>query len=122
MRPAVSEAACPLERITPIAQDGHPGLAFMRKPPGNGPFPAVVIIHCGLFTLPEARIREIALNGPLSCRFLAEGYVVAALTYRSRDLDPQDKACLQDSLAVANHLKRLPFVDPKSVVVSGCSG
>jgi dienelactone hydrolase len=122
MRPAVSETACPLERISPIAQDGHPGLAFLRKPPGKGPFPSVVIIHGGLVRQPEEDLKGYALNSPLPCRFLAEGYVVAALTYRSRDHDPQDKACLQDCLAVVNHLKRLPVVDPNSVVVSGCSG
>src|SRR5262249_43948324 len=110
MRPAVSEIACPLERMTPIAQDGHPGLAFLRKPPGKGPFPAVVIIHGGLVTWPEEQLKEYALNSPLPCHFLAEGWAVAALTYRSRDLDPQDKMCLQDCLAVANYLKRLPFV------------
>jgi dienelactone hydrolase len=122
MRPAVSEAVCPIERISPIAQDGHAGIAFMRKPPGKGPFPSVVIIHGGLYALPEKRIREIALDGPPACRFLAAGYVVTALTYRSRDLDPQDKACLRDCLAVVDYLKGLPFVDPKSVVIYGCSG
>jgi dienelactone hydrolase len=122
MRPSVSEAACPLERTTPIAQDGHPGLAFVRKPPGTGPLPAVVIIHGGLGTWPEEQLRAYALNAPLPCRFLAEGYVVAALTYRSRDLDLQDKVSLRDCLAVVNHLKLLPFVDPKSAVVCGCSG
>ena len=122
MRPAVSEAVCPVERISPVSQDGYAGLAFMRKPPGKGPFPSVVIIHGGLYTLPEKRIREIALDGPPACRFLAAGYVVTALTYRSRDVDPQDKACLRDCLAVVGYMKRLPFVDPKSVVIYGCSG
>jgi dienelactone hydrolase len=122
MRPAVSEIACPVERITPIAQDGHSGLAFLREPPGKGPFPAAVVIHGGLVAWPEGQLREYAINSPLPCRFLAEGYVVAVLTYRNRDLDPQDKRCLQDCLAVVNHIKRLPFVDQKSVVVYGCSG
>ncbi len=122
MRPAVSEIACPLERTTPRAQDGHTGLAFVRKPPGKGPFPAVVIIHGGLAAWPEKQLSEYALNSPQPSRFLAEGYAVAALTYRSRDLDPQDKLCVQDCLAVVNQMKRRPFVDPKSVVVYGCSG
>ena len=122
MRPAISETACPLERITPMAQDGHPGLAFLRRPPGTGPFPAAAIIHGGLVTWPEEQLRKYALNSPLPSRFLAEGYVVAALTYRTRDLDPQDKVSLRDCLAVVNHLKQLPFVDPKSVVACGCSG
>jgi dienelactone hydrolase len=122
MRPAVSETACPLERITAIAQDGHPSLAFLRKPPGKGPFPAVVIIHGGLASWPEEQLREYALNSPLPCRLLADGYAGAAVDYRGRDHDPQDKACLQDCLAVVNYMKGRPFVDPKSVVVYGCSG
>ena len=122
MRPAVSETACPLERITPVAQDGHPGLAFVRKPPGKGLFPAAVIIHGHLVTQPEEQLREYALNAPLPSRFLAEGYVIATLTYRSRDHDPQAKVSLEDCVAVVNHLKRLRHVDPESVVVYGCSG
>ena len=53
---------------------------------------------------------------------LAEGYTVAARDYRSRDYDPQYKSCLQDCLAVVSHMKGRPFVDPKSIVVYGCSG
>jgi len=122
MRPAVSETACPIERLSPLAQDGHRGLAFVRTPPGKGPFPLVVIIHGGLVTWPEAQLRQYILNSPLPSRFLAAGYVVAAVTYRSRDLDPQDKVSLEDCLAALNHLKQLPSVDPKSAVVYGCSG
>ena len=44
-RPLVSEQGCPLETMTPIAADGHRGLAVWRKPPGAGPFPAVVWLH-----------------------------------------------------------------------------
>jgi hypothetical protein len=39
-RPVVSEKACPLETITPVAADGHRGLAVLRKPPGPGRFPS----------------------------------------------------------------------------------
>jgi hypothetical protein len=41
-RPIVSEKACPLETIYPVAADGHRGLAVLRKPPGAGPFPVAV--------------------------------------------------------------------------------
>ncbi len=121
-RPAVSETACPLERATPVAPDGHRGLAFVRTPRGKGPFPAAVIVHGGLVTWPEPQLREHALNSPLPSRFLAAGYVVATVTYRSRDDDPQAKVSLEDCLAAVNHLKRLSSVDPKSAVVYGCSG
>lgn len=120
-RPVVSEAASPVEAIAPVAKDGHRGQGFLRKPPGTGPFPAVVVIHGGLTTLPPERVREITLSAQPS-RFLAAGYVVAVITYRSRDDDPQSTVSLADSLAAVAHVRQLPYVDPRSVVVSGCSG
>src|SRR5262249_25293265 len=55
-------------------------------------------------------------------RLLAAGYVTAVPTYRSRDEDPQSRVSLEDTLAVIDHLKGTPYVDPNSVVVFGCSG
>jgi hypothetical protein len=48
-----------------VREDGHAGLAFVRKPPGKGPFPAAVIIHWGLVAWPEEQLRKYALNSPL---------------------------------------------------------
>jgi dipeptidyl aminopeptidase/acylaminoacyl peptidase len=121
-RPVVSEDTSPLEPIAPVAQDGHHGLGFLRKPPGAGPFPALVWIHGGLVTRPPESLKEYALSTPNSSRFLAAGYVVAVVTYRSRDEDPQSTVSLKDTLAAIDYLRRLPYVDPKSIVISGCSG
>jgi dipeptidyl aminopeptidase/acylaminoacyl peptidase len=120
-RPVVSEDAAPIETIAPIARDGHRGQGFLRKPPGSGPFPAVVIIHGGLTTRPSADVRAHALSAQPS-RFLAAGFVVAVITYRSRDDDPQSTVSLADSLAAVEHVQRLGYVDRESVVVTGCSG
>jgi dipeptidyl aminopeptidase/acylaminoacyl peptidase len=120
-RPVISEDVAPLEAIAPIAKDGHRGVALLRKPPGAGPFPAVVVIHGGLAQVPAERLRNVAL-APQPSRYLAAGYVVAAITYRSRNVDPQSRVSVLDSLAVVDHVLALPYVDPKSVVVSGCSG
>jgi dipeptidyl aminopeptidase/acylaminoacyl peptidase len=121
-RPSISEDACPLERIAPVARDGHRGLGFLRKPPGGGPFPVLLVIHGGLTTWPEEDLKAYSLNGATPSRFLAAGYAVPAITYRSRDIDPQSKISLEDCLAAINYLRRLPFVDPKSIVAYGCSG
>jgi len=121
-RPVISENVSPLEPIVPVARDGHRGVAFLRKPPGTGPFPAVVVIHGGLVTAPTERLKDIALSLPQTSRFLAAGYVVVAITYRSRDADPQSTLSLADSLAAIEHVRQLPYVDPKSIVVFGCSG
>jgi len=121
-RPAVSQDACPLEPIAPLARDGHRGQGFLRQPPGAGPFPAILSIHGGLVTRPAQELQDYALNGPNPSRFLAAGYVLVVITYRSRDHDPQSTVSLEDCLAAVDHLRRLPFVDSKSIVVYGCSG
>lgn len=121
-RPVISGDTSPLEPIAPVAQDGHRGQGFLRKPPGAGPFPALVWIHGGMVTRPLESLREYALISPNPSRFLAAGYVVAVITYRSRDDDPQSTVSLKDSLAAVDYLRRLPYVDPKSIVIYGCSG
>jgi len=121
-RPVVSEETSQLEPISPVAEDGNRGQGFLRKPPGRGPFPAVVWIHGGLSTRPVEELKEYALSTPNPSRFLAAGYVVMVITYRSRDEDPQSNVSLKDCLAAIAYLRRLPYVDPKSIVISGCSG
>lgn len=120
-RPVIAEQVSPVEQISPVARDGHAGTAFVRRPPGRGPFPAVVIIHPGLTAWSPDALRTLA-NGPQASRFLAAGYVVAATTYRSRDADPQATVSLQDSLATVDHVRKLQFVDARSLVIWGCSG
>jgi dipeptidyl aminopeptidase/acylaminoacyl peptidase len=121
-RPAVSEEASPLEPIAPMARDGYRGQGFLRKPPGEGPFPAVVLIHGGITTFPSARLRERLLTAALPSRFLAAGYVVADITYRSRDVDLQSRVSMDDSLAAVEYLQHLRYVNPASVGIFGCSG
>ena len=43
-------------------------------------------------------------------------------TYRSRDVDLQSPVSLDDTLAVVEYVRALPYVDGKSVVMFGCSG
>jgi len=121
-RPKVSEDACPLVPIAPVARDGHRGVGFFRKPPGSGRFPAILFIHGGMVERPAETIKEHMLNGANPSRFLAAGYVVVSITYRSRDDDPQSAVSREDSLAAFELVRRLPFVDPKSTVIYGCSG
>jgi dipeptidyl aminopeptidase/acylaminoacyl peptidase len=70
--PTVSQDVAPLELIAPTARDGARGEGFLGKPPGPGPFPAVVLIHGGITIMPTAWLREYAL-GSWSSRFLAAG-------------------------------------------------
>jgi dipeptidyl aminopeptidase/acylaminoacyl peptidase len=92
------------------------GRACFAARPALDRFLPFVWIHGGLSTRPEAELRDYARSSNPS-RFLAAGYVVAVITYRSRDEDPQTSVSLEDSLAAVDHLRRLPYVDPRSVVV-----
>ena len=122
MQPVLSEADCPVEIITPTAHDGHRGLGVLRKPPGRGPFPAVIHLHGGITTVSLATLRTTARDGANPSRFLAAGYVVVVPTYRSRDIDPQSSASLDDSLAMVDFVRKLPYLDAESIAVFGCSG
>ncbi len=123
LRPVISEEAIPVESFTPEASDGHRGEGFLRKPPGEGPFPAVLLIHGGLPRRPTQRIREYTL-GTHTSRFLEAGYVVAVITYRGRDVAPRDQTpeTVLDCVAAVEALRALPFVDPASIAVTGTSG
>jgi dipeptidyl aminopeptidase/acylaminoacyl peptidase len=120
-RPAISEEVAPLQAIAPTARDGYKGVGFQRKPLGKSPFPAVVLIHGGFGGNPAELVKNIAL-GIWPSRYLAAGYVVATITYRKRDADPQSTEAVEDVLAVIEHLRKLPYVDPKSIVLNGNSG
>jgi dipeptidyl aminopeptidase/acylaminoacyl peptidase len=121
-RPVVSETACGLETITPIATDRYRGLAVLRKPPGPGPFPVVAWFHGGIATVPVAQLETTARSLATPSRLLAAGYAFVAPTYRSRDVDLQSTDSVDDGLAVVEYLRKLPFVDGESIVVGGCSG
>jgi dipeptidyl aminopeptidase/acylaminoacyl peptidase len=120
-RPVISEDVVPLEAISPTTQDGGRGEGFVRKPPGAGPFPAVVLMHGGITRWPTSQLREYAMSTWPS-RFLAAGYVVAVITYRSRDVDPQSSEAVHDAVAAIVHVRRLPYVDRRSIIINGTSG
>ncbi|MFK7894186.1 MAG: alpha/beta hydrolase family protein [Myxococcota bacterium] len=123
LSPVISEEAISVESFAPLASDGHRGEGFFRKPPGEGPFPAVILIHGGLPRRPTAQIRAYMV-GTHASRFLEAGYVVAVITYRGRDRKPRDQtpATVLDCVAAVETLGAMPFVDRSSIAVSGTSG
>jgi len=120
--PFVAEDVSPIEIVQPVAQDGYQGLALVRKPPGDGPFPAVVLIHGGLSISSIERLTDYVLERPFASRFLSAGYVVANITYRSRNIDPQSQVSRDDSMAAVDYLQSLSYVDASSIGIYGCSG
>ena len=95
---------------------------MLRKPPGDGPFPVIVWFHGGITAVPLARLESTARDLATGSRFLAAGYAFVAPTYRSRDVDLQTTDSVEDGLAVVEYLRKLSFVDRRSIVVGGCSG
>lgn len=123
LRPVISEDNIPVQAIAPLAADGFAGEAFLRKPPGAGPFPVVVLIHGGAPRWPTSQLREFAVHTHAS-RFLEAGYAVVALTRRDLDLNlplSQEQEPVVDTVAVIDYLKDLPYIDPRSIVVRGTS-
>jgi dipeptidyl aminopeptidase/acylaminoacyl peptidase len=117
----ISEEVSPIELIQPVAQDGHVGQALLRKPPGNGPFPGIVLIPGGVVPPSLEEVRNDFSRRALPAHFLGEGYVVATLTHRRRDTDVQSQVARDDAVAVVDYLKRLPIVDADSVGIYACS-
>jgi dipeptidyl aminopeptidase/acylaminoacyl peptidase len=120
--PVISEQVCPAHVVSPEARDGHKAAAVIRIPPGKRPFPALVILHGGLNERNVDRVRREVANQPTNSRFLAAGYVTVEGVFRSRSDDPQATDALVDCLAIIQHVKKMPEVDPKSVLILGHSG
>lgn len=123
MRPVISEQVSPLEAIAPVAADGVVGEGFLRTPPGEGPFPAVLLIHGGAPRWPTGELRDFALHTHAS-RFLEAGYVVAVMTRRDLDLGlppSAEQGAVRDTIAFVDYLKGLTYVDAESVVLRGTS-
>jgi acetyl esterase/lipase len=81
-----------------------------------------VLLHGGLSPYPVEKLQEESLTRPNYTRFLAAGFVIVVPTFRTREENPQTRDALDDCLAVVDHVKKLPAVDPGSVAVLGGSG
>jgi len=127
----VSEAESPVERVYIKSKDGLYVAAAMRKPKGNGPFPVLVHFHGA----PGGRGMEQLVGwargdhgSPVFERFLQEGYVIVIADYRAvnfatlADPPPADAITYaDDAVAVIDHVRTLPFVDPSRIHVYGVS-
>lgn len=127
----VSESDSPVQQTYVKTKDGLYVAAAIRKPRGNGPFPAIVMFHGA----PGGRGMEQlvgwsrgATGGPVWERFLQEGFVVAVADYRGGDWNTMNvpsttgsATAIDDGLAVIEHVKRLPYVDPARISLYGVS-
>src|SRR6476620_10339793 len=106
--PQVSETASPVKVVAIPGRTGNEVTAVVRQPPGNGPFPAIVLLHGGLSPYPLQALKQESLTRPNYTRFLAAGFVIAVPTFRSREEDPQTRDALDDCLAVVDFVRKLP--------------
>jgi dipeptidyl-peptidase-4 len=126
----VSEAESPVQQTYIRTKDGLYLAAAIRKPKGNGPFPAIVIFHGA----PGGRGMEQITGwsrgdtgGPVWERFLQEGFVVVVGDYRGGNFDatsaPSDMhvTSIDDGVSVVDYVKALPYVDRARVSLYGVS-
>ncbi|MCZ7644385.1 MAG: alpha/beta fold hydrolase [Planctomycetota bacterium] len=119
---SVSEQAVPVEFRRWKASDGREVAAAVRRPPGKGPFPALIYLHGGLGAWTEETLRFELLKGPTMNRFLADGWMTLAADFRGRANDPLTTDCQRDVIDVVEQVRKLPEADPASVVLYGTSG
>jgi len=127
----VSEADSPVQPTYVRTKDGLYVAAAIRKPKGDGPFPAIIFFHGA----PGGRGMEQLVGwsrgdtgGPVWERFLKEGFVVAVADYRGGDWSTANvpstganATAIDDGLAVIEHVKGLPYVDGSRISLYGVS-
>ena len=119
----VSEEACPLEVVAIPTQGGRARTpAVIRRPAGRKGVPAVIFLHGTGETSSLDRLKAIARGPNNMSRFLAAGWVTVVPTFRAQNEDPQARDALLDCLDVIAYVKKMPEVDPASVVIYGISG
>ena len=127
----VSESDSPVQQTYIKTKDGLYVAAAIRKPKGDGRYPAMIIFHGA----PGGRGMQQLVGwsrgdtgGPVWERFLQEGYVVAVADYRGGNFNLTSSpsatgmvTSIDDGLAVIDYVKALPYVDANRINLYGVS-
>lgn len=116
--PRIPEEVAPIKELR-VSDHAY---AAVRKPLGEGPFPAVIFLHGGLGHSSMEALRRSALQQPAASRFLAWGYVTVTATRRAIEHDPGDRGVVDDTLALIEAVEKLGYVGARSVALYGGSG
>lgn len=128
---AVKESDSPVQPTYIKSKDGLYIAAAIRKPRGDGKYPAIIMFHGA----PGGRGMEQLVGwsrgdtgGPVWERFLQEGYVVAVADYRGGNMNLTSSpsaegmiTSIDDGLAVLDYVKALPYVDAGRINLYGVS-
>lgn len=127
--PAVPADASYSEREVTVGAEGHPLGGTLAMPKGQGPFPAVVLVHGS-----GPNDREETIGGSHVFTDIARGLAaqgIAVLRYEKRTrARPQDfkdgivtidSETTDDAVAAVKTLASMPGIDPKRVFVFGHS-
>jgi acetyl esterase/lipase len=120
---SVSEQTCPLNVVAIPTQSGRASTpAVIRLPPHAKGAPAIIYLHGGLDTFEVEQLKAKSRGPNNMSRFLAAGWVTVVPTFRERNQDPQTTDALHDCLDIIAYVRKMPEVDPNSVVIYGTSG
>ena len=127
----VSEKDSPVMKTWIKAKDGLYIAAAVRKPKGDGPFPAIVIFHGAPGGRGMDQLEGWSRGdhgGPVWERFLQEGFVVAVADYRGGPWNEMNTpsstgltTAIDDGITVIDHVQHLAYVDRSRVSVYGVS-
>jgi dipeptidyl aminopeptidase/acylaminoacyl peptidase len=108
------------EDIQVPSEDGYSVYACIRKPDGNGPFPAIIVVHGGLGDAGRNPLRSnlLGVGTPVMDAMYKAGYVVVMTDFRRHDFGGKEIA---DVAAVFNYVLTLPYVDKTKVGLYGAS-
>lgn len=127
----VPESVSPIDQVYIKSPDGAYIATAMRKPQGDGPFPAIILFHGA----PGGRGMEQIVGwsrgdhgGPVWERFLQEGYVVIVADYRGGNMNLANSpsqngavSAIDDGIAIIDHVRALTYVDASRISVYGVS-
>jgi dipeptidyl aminopeptidase/acylaminoacyl peptidase len=108
-------AAKNIQEVNVKGVDGKAIYSCLKKPKGDGPFPAVIFIHGGLGDDPK--YTRAMLDWSVAELLLQEGFVVFSSDYRV-DLTGKD---IGDVMAAFKFAAELPYVDDQKIAYFGDS-